>query len=339
MQGALKDLCNRNFCEDGFTAAANVLVFRQRDGELISGGERTFYVLVLKQYLDMLEHGELCMRSVFDKMRSGISSPGPRLLSEPFRCPGSRHILPQFPECTEVPLHAESCRAVPKAASPPEARERWTKYTTAVRESYAAQGATSDVLCACADPRWLREIGCTCFRSVPCTMIRGSRTAPTLRLSAEMSVRARPLAPGELEFVQLLRPMDDLAFEEHLTGALAWPPQSLRQQGGGGALYTEEARRYHPSLSAAVVVDRGHVPGLDVPSEGGGFHRSYPRTYVQKYLEGLKDSLDRSCALINAATRSESQEASLLRQVRTVIKKYTKIYIRKGESSTIELAS
>jgi hypothetical protein len=316
IMGALKDLSARNFCEDGFSAAASVLAFEPRAGEQILGGERTFYVLVLKHYLDMLENGELCMRSVFKKMRSGVTSPGPRLYSEPFRCPGSRHvILPQFPEAAEVPLHSEGCRAVPRRDSPPEARERWERYVTAVRESYAAQGASSDVLCACADPRALREIGCTCFRSVPCTMIRGSRTAPTLRLSAEMSVRAQPRAAAELEFVQLLRPMDDLAFEEHMRKTLRWPEERLHAPGGRG-LYSEEARRFHPSLSAAAGVDKSPVPGLDVPLPEGGTHRSYPRTYVQKYLEGLKDMLDRSCALINAATRPESEEASTLRQVR-----------------------
>ena len=308
IKGALKDLTDRCFSEDGYSQAASVIYICHKPDEMVMAGERTFYVLVLKQYLDMLEHNEMCMKAVFGKMRHGLTIPGTRLLSSPFRCPGSKHMLPQFADAYEVPYHSKTCAALPpkNCADTHPQKVKWDTYIKRVTESFAAQGMSYDSMCVCADQTLLHEVGCNCFRSLPCAMVKGSRLGPSQRLAMEQQMNTNLSTAGirDLEFVQLLRPTEDLAFEEFLTHTLRWTASRIRDQDGR---YTTEAQRYHPSLSAVIAVDKAHVEDLG--------DRCYPVTFVKKYLQGLKVMLDRSCNLITAASAVDTEETRSMRRL------------------------
>lgn len=301
-------MSNRNYSEDGYSAAAPVIELYTAPNEMVTNGERTYYVMVLKKYLDMLEHGELCMRSVFEKMHHGMTIPGTRLLSSPFRFPGGKQILPQFADAYEVPLHAKGCKSYSKAHCP---EEKLRKYEDAVKESAATIGLSFDAACVCADPVQLRDIKCTCFRSMPAAMVKGSRLSKTQRQSMEMQMHTNLQDAGvrDLEFVQLNRPAEDLAFEEYLSTKLLWTPDRIRVLETG--LYTEEAMRYHPSMSTAVALTKEQNEALG--------DRVYPSTFVSKYLEGFKDMMERSCTLITAARTADSESIARLQRLGTSI--------------------
>jgi hypothetical protein len=123
-------------------------------------------------------------------------------------------------------------------------------------------------------------------------------------MEQQMNTNLSTAGIRDLEFVQLLRPTEDLAFEEYLTHTLRWPASRIRDQDGR---YTTEAQRYHPSLSAVIAVDKAHVEDLG--------DRCYPVTFVKKYLQGLKVMLDRSCNLITAASAVDTEETRSMRRL------------------------
>jgi hypothetical protein len=89
-QGELIRLKNRQLSDKDYSTSASVISFYVRpSGEMLPNGERTYYVQILKKYLDMLQHNDLCIRAVLEKMRNANSIPGTTLLSLPFPLPGS----------------------------------------------------------------------------------------------------------------------------------------------------------------------------------------------------------------------------------------------------------
>jgi hypothetical protein len=314
IEGALMDLKHRSFVEEGYLHAASAIALHTRLDEIVVNRERTYYVLVLKHYLDMLERGDMCMRSVFEKMRHSNTIPGPHLMSAPFRCPGGRHVLPQFADAFEVPLHDKRCRAVRDQASrapgvAAAAKARWDAYITRVRESCAVAPPTSfvDALCACAAPEPLAALRCTCFRSHRLTVVKGCKLSPAQKAGIQVALGGVDLAAAGIEDItvtQLMRPVEDLAFEEHFLRTLQWEPARLRP--GAAGAYADEAQLYHPALSVAKAVAAGGGGGADLGQ------RHYPADQVTQYLRSLADMLDRSCRLAAGGAAGAGNE---LRQV------------------------
>jgi hypothetical protein len=143
-------------------------------------------------------------------------------------------------------------------------------------------------------------------------MFVGSRMAPLTVASLAATTCHNVRAAGvNVEVVKKRRPAEDVAFEDHLTSALMWPPERVWESPGK---YSAEARQYHPSLSFAHAVDTAGLPGFEVEGAEAG-PMSYPTMYVYHYLKGIKQMIELSCESVSAVTPEDDAAASHLRQM------------------------